>query len=284
MVAKEIVAGVGTRYGVLIPLDSDGLPSIQSSTAVPQQGTMIAGIKTATTSDPQPQRFTHYGQDRPQAQDSLPPTEVGTWVVTADNVNLLVDAMAEGNTVVTINQGVWRAGNSDQRGNEPIIGAMFYRQALDTKPGSGTFGKLRQWNIRIYPASRVAPSTQSYEAGITDKTYQGTPTPTGLTIWGQQYTEAVWGNSYAEYQEGIQNYEPRLNWWLANGTLVAFQLSHPPAVAGTTAALDVWVDGTLTTPTSVVISTTNPAFTLGAAPGVGKKVVAMVYTSEPGIN
>jgi len=29
MGAKEITAGVGTRYGVLIPLDaSDGLPSI----------------------------------------------------------------------------------------------------------------------------------------------------------------------------------------------------------------------------------------------------------------
>jgi hypothetical protein len=282
MASKEIVGGVGTRYGVLIPLDTDGLPSIGTTTAVPQQGTMIAGIKTAATADPEPQRFTHYGQDRPQAQDSLPPTTVGSFTLTADSVNLIIDAMAEGNNVVTINNGKWRAGNSDQRGNEPILGSMFYRQALDMQPGSGTYGKLRQWNIRIYPAARISPTTQPYEAGLTDKSYAGTPTPTGLTIWGQTYTEATWGNSYAEYTEGVQDYEPRLNWFLGNGTLQAFQLSHPPA---TTTALDVWIDGTLTTPSSVNTSTTNPAFTLSSAAGTNqKKIVVLVYTQQPGIN
>jgi hypothetical protein len=284
MTAKEIVGGVGTRYGVLIPLDSDGLPSIQSSTAVPQQGTMIAGIKTAITSDPEPQRITHFGQDRPQAQDSLPPTTVGNFTITADSVNLIIDAMAEGNTVRSINTGKWRAGNSDQRGNEPIIAAMFYRQALDMQPGSGTYGKLRQWNTRIYPAARVSPTTQPYDAGATDKSYAGTPTPTGLTLWGETYTESQWGNNYAEYTEGVVDYEPRINWYLGNGTLLAFQLSHPPAIAGTTGALDVWVAGTLTTPSAVNISLTNPAFTLAAPPAVGAKVVAMVYTTQPGIN
>lgn len=278
MTAKEIVAGVGTRYGVLIPLDADGLPSANSSSADMYQGTMIAGIKTAATQDPEPQRITHYGQDRPFAQDSLPPTTVGSFTITAANVNLILDAMAEGNNVVTINEGVWRAGNSDQRGNEPIVGAMFYRQALDTKPGSGTFGKLRQWNIRIYPAARISPTTQSFDAAATDKSYAGTPTPTGLTIWGQTYTEATWGNSYAEYTEGVQNYEPRLCWALGNGTITAFR---PPVAPATTTSLDVWVDGTLTATTGVNTSVTNPAFTLGAAPGVGKKVVALIYTANP---
>src|SRR5690348_8716849 len=107
MPAKEIVGGSGTRYGVLIPLDADGLPSVNSTTAVPQQGTLIAGIKTAATSDPEPQRITFYGQDRPFAQDSLPPTAVGTFTITAADFNLILDSMAEGNNVVTINQGVW---------------------------------------------------------------------------------------------------------------------------------------------------------------------------------
>lgn len=283
MAAKEIVAGVGTRYGVLIPLDTDGLPSINTTTAVPQQGTLIAGIQTATTNDPEPQRFTHVGQDRPYAQDTLPPNTVGNFTITAGNVNLILDAMAEGNNVVTINSnGVWRAGNSDQRGNEPIVGAMFYRQALDTYPGSSTFGQLRQWNLRIYPAARVSPTTQPYDAGINSKSYAGTPTPTGRTIWGQTYTEATWGNSYAEYTEGVVNYEPRLNWWRGNGTLTAFQLSHPPA---SSADIDVWIDGTLTAPSAVNTSTTNPAFTLTTASGTNnKKIVAMIYTLNPGIS
>lgn len=280
MAAKEIVAGVGTRYGVIIPLDTDGLPSVNSTSAVPCQGTMIPGIKTASTSDPEPQRITHYGQDRPFAQDSLPPTTVGSFTITTADTNLVIDSMVEGNNTVTINQSKWRAGNSDQRGNEPIMGAMFYRQALDTTPGSGTFGKLRQWNTRIYPAARISPTTQSYEAAETVKSYAGTPTPTGNTIWGQAYNEATWGNTTAEYTEGVVNYEPRLNWFLGNGTLTAFQLSHPPAASD---AIDVWVDGTLTVPSAVNTSATNPAFTLSTASGTNaKKIIAMIYTLNPG--
>ena len=281
MAAKDITSGVGTRYGAIIPLDSsDGLPSVNVTQAAPMQGTLIMGIKTASTSDAESQKITHYGQDRPYAQDSLPPTTVGSFTVTTAASNLALDSMAEGNNVVTINQDKWRAGNSDQRGNEPIAGCMFYRQALDTQPGSGTFGKLRQWNVRIYPAARISPTTQSYEATNTDKTYAGTPTPTGLTIWGQTYTESVWGNTYAEYTEGVTNYEPRLNWYLSNGTLSAFELSHPPAAAD---ALTVWLNGTLVSPSAVNTSVTNPAFTLTGLAGTGgQKIIALIETLNPG--
>jgi hypothetical protein len=280
--ANEVTAGVGTRYGVLFPLDEDGLISVASTSAVPVQGTLITGIKTATTSDPAPQRITHYGQDRPYAQDSLPPTEVGTVTVTSADGNLIVDALAEGNKVRTIGNSEWRGGNTDKRGNEPILAAMFYRQSLDTQPGSPTFGKLRQWNIRAYAAARWSPSTASYEAGATVKTINGTPTPTGQTLWGENYDETSWGNSYAEYTEGNANYQPRINAWLGNGTLTAFQLSHPPA---STDELLVWVDGTLTVPSAVNISTSNPAYTLSSASGTNaKKIIAMIFTDRPGIS
>jgi hypothetical protein len=279
---QEITAGVGTRYGVFFPLDEDGLISVTTTSAVPVQGTLISGIKTATTSDPAPQRFTHYGQDRPYAQDSLPPTEVGALTITSEDGNLIVDALAEGNKVRDIGNTKWRGGNTDKRGNEPILGALFYRQALDTTPGSPTFGKLRQWNVRIYPAARWSPATSSMEAGATVKTLNGTPTPTGQTIWGENYQESTWGNSYAEYTEGNTNYQPRLNWYRGNGTLTAFQLSHPPAA---TDELLVWVDGTLTVPSAVNVSATNPAFTLSSAAGTNaKKVIALILTDAPGIN
>jgi hypothetical protein len=279
---QEITAGVGTRYGVFFPLDEDGLISVSETSAVPVQGTLISGIKTATTSDPAPQRFTHYGQDRPYAQDSLPPTEVGALTITSEDGNLIVDALAEGNKVRDIGNTKWRGGNTDKRGNEPLLGSMFYRQALDTKPGSPTFGKLRQWNIRTYPAARYSPSTVSFEAGMTTKTLNGTPTPTGQTLWGENYNESSWGNSYAEYTEGNANYQPRINAWLGNGTLVAFQLSHPPA---DTDELLVWVGGTLTVPSAVNTSSTNPAFTLSSAAGTNAtKIIAMIFTNQPGIN
>jgi hypothetical protein len=279
-VATEITAGVGVRGGYLFPLDDDGLPSIQVTTAVPQQGTLLFGIKTATSSDPAPQRFNHYGMDRVFAADTLPPTEAGTVTVTLAAGNLIVDAMAEGNKVRFSGNSTWRAGNSDKRGNEPILGGMFYRQALDTEPGSATFGKKRQWNIRFYPAARWTPASNPFEAGLTDKTIAGTPTPTGQTLWGENYTESSWGNSYAEYTEGNSNYQPRVNWHLGNGTLTAFQLSHPPFSAD---ELLVFVDGTLTTPSAVNTSTSNPSFTLTSAAGTnGKKIIELIFTNVPG--
>lgn len=282
---SEITAGVGTRYGAFYPLDSDGLPSVNATTAVPQQGTLISGITTASTGDPTPQRFTHYGQDRPYAQDSLPGQEGGTVTITSSNGNMIVDAMAEGNNVRQIGNTTWRGGNTDKRGNEPLLGFMSYRQALDTEPGSPTFGTLRQWNVRVYPAGRWAPTTSPMEAGKTTKTLNGTPTPTGRTIWGETYTDdgvASWGNTTAEYHDGNANYQPRLNWWLGNGTLTAFQLSHPPKNAN---ELLVWVDGSLTTPASVNVSPTNPAYTLTSAAGTAaKKIVALIMTDKPGIN
>lgn len=281
-VATEITAGIGTRGGWFMPLDDDGLPSVRTTSAIPVQGTLISGIDTATTNDPAPQRITHYGQDRPYAADSLPPTEVGTVSVTSADGNLIVDSMIEGNKVRTIGNTVWRGGNTDKRGNEPIMGAYFYRQALDTEPGSPTFGKLRQWNIRIYPAARWSPATASYEQTKTTKTINGTPTPTGQTIWGENYQESTWGNSYAEYTDGNANFQPRINAWLGNGTLTAFQLSHPPAA---TDELLVWVGGTLTAPSAVNTSTTNPAFTLTSAAGTNAtKIIAMIFTNVPGIN
>jgi hypothetical protein len=276
---KEITAGVGTRYGAYYPLDSDGLPSVAVTTAVPQQGTLISGIMTATINDPAPQRFTHYGQDHPYAQDQLPPTEGGTMTVTSGDGNMVVDAMAEGIKTRQIGNSVWKGVNTDKRGSEPLLGSMFYRQALDTTPGSATFGQLRQWNITISPSARWAPASAGMAAGKTAKTLNGTPTPTGKTIWGESYNETSWGHSTAEYTEGNGNYQPRLNWWLGNGTLAAFQLSHPPAASD---ELLVWNAGTLLSPSAVNTSSTNPAFTL-ASPPVGK-VIGLIFTDKPGNN
>ena len=278
-VAMEITSGVGTRNGFLFPLDEDGLISVNTTSAIPVEGTLLFGIKTATTSDPEPQRIVHYGNDRPYAQDSLPPTEVGTVAITLAASNLIVDSMTEGNKVRETGNMVSRAANSDNRGNEPILAAMFYRQALDTEPGSPTFGKLRQWNMRTYPAARWATATSSYEAQATDKTINGTPTPTGQTIWGENYQESTWGNTFAEYTESVVNYEPRWNAHLGNGTMTSFQLSHPPASAE---ELLVWVGGTLTVPVSVNTSLTNPSYTLSSAAGTNLvKLISLIGTREP---
>jgi hypothetical protein len=283
MTSSEVVSGVGARYACVFPLDTTtGLPLPAVTTAVPAQGTLVQGIKTMAVTDPEPQRITHYGDDLAFAQDSLPATTVGSFNITTAKSNLILDSMVEGNKVVTIDDVVLRGVNTDRKGQEPLVLFMGFRQALDTKRGSANFGKLRQWQIRLYPSTRITPQSQSFEQSATDKSYSCTPTPVSQAPWGQMYNEATWGNNQAEALDLTVSYQPRINTWRGNGTLTAFQLSHPPVDS---TYLHVWVNGTLQTPSAVDISTTNPAFTLTSAANTNNNLIfALIETNSPGIS
>lgn len=278
--SKSKTAGVGIRYGAVYNL-IDGLPLPAVASATPMNGTLIEGIKTNTVSDPAPRRITHFGDDRAYAQDSLPATESGSFNFTTSKTNMDLDAMLEGGQVRTINSNKFLAGNTDNKGSEPQVLLNIYRQALDVDKSSATFGKLRQWEGRLYPSVRITKTTPSYEAENTDITYEATPTPVKYTAWGEQFTEANWGVTEGEYISYVTDYQPRFNFYRGDGTIVAFALSHAPVDSN---AVTVWIDGTLTSPSSVVTTVANPAFTLGSAAGVGKLVTALIETNAPGDN
>lgn len=278
--SKQVVSGVGARYAVVFGLATDGLPAAVHGADAGFAGTLIEGIKDLTVTDPVPQRVTHYGDDNPFAQDSLPPIEVGSFTMNTGKTNIQLDALIQGQKMRTINSNVMVAGNTDKRGSEPQLTFMAYRQALDTQKGSATMGKLRQWNFKIYPSVRISPASQGMAQTTSDKTYNATPTVVAATPWGESFSEADWGNSTAEYVEGTTDYHPRFNVWRGNGSKTSFSLSHPPY---SSSELTVWVQGTgEVTPSSVNVSATNPAFTLSVAPGDDKLVFAMIETNAPG--
>lgn len=280
MSSSEIVSGVGARYGVVFVNDTTaGYPLPNAASATPDVGVEVQGIKTMPVSDPTPQRISHYGNDGVIAQDSLPGTEAGSFSVTTAKSNMTLDAVLEGAKVRTINTVVkMRAANSDNKGNEPLVTFMAYRQALDTQRGSGTFGKLRQYQGKIYPSARFAVQSQEFAQAETDKTYEATPTPVQFTSWNEELNSTNWGVARGEYIEFNTTYHPRLNVYRGNGTLVAFALSHTPV---SSAYLHVWSDGTLATPSAVNTTAANPAFTLSVAPGVDKQVFALIETQTP---
>lgn len=276
---KEIVSGVGARYGVVFVNDTEvGYPLPAAASAVPMVGIQIEGIKTFSATDPTPQRFTHYGDDGPITQDTLPGTEGGSFTVTTAKTNLTLDAVVGGVKVREHNGLKMKISNSDQRGNEPQVTALFYRQALDTGRSSGTFGKLRQYEAKVYGSVRLSEATNSYEQGITDKTYNATPSTMQYTPWNEEVNNTNWGASRGEFIEITADYHPRFNVWRGDGTITAYQLSHTPASSSN---LHVFVDGTLTAPSAVNTSTTNPAFTMAAAPAVDKQVFAIIETTTP---
>lgn len=280
MTSSKVTSGVGTRYASVFVLNTTtGLPNVDGSlaTGTLTQGTLIQGIQDFTPNDPPPQRFTHYGDDGPFAQDSLAPTTVGDFVFTTAKKNMTVDAVVGGLIVNTYDNIPMIAGDSDKRGQEPLVMFTTYRQSLDTEKTSSTFGKLRQWDLKIFPSSRIAQSDQPFAQGLTKKTYQGTPTLVSQTPFSETFTSAKWGNTLATFLEATTDYQPRVYVGSGNGTVTKFALPHAPAA---TDHVHVWVAGTLTAPASV--SLTDPSFTMTVAPANNAQIFVINETNQPG--
>lgn len=264
MTATSVVAGVGARHAEAFILNSTtGLPDCAFNSGTLIAGTLIDGLKTFNYNNPAPQKFTHYGDDNPFAQDVLPPTTIGDFTIVTGKTNLDLDAFTEGTKVVTLDSVVKaRAGNTNKRGSEPQLFVSVFRQALDVKRNSGTFGKLRQWDQAIIPSTRIINELAGNDQGISPNNYVGIPTPVTSTPWNQAFTEATWGATQGEYIKLETDYKPQWNVGLGNGTLTKFAVTRTPIDVAHTHA---WVNGTLATVSS--IDTTTPAITLSSAPG-----------------
>lgn len=266
------------RYAEAFILDATtGLPAVAFNSGTLVGGTLIEGIKTFTYTSPEPQQFTHYGDDRPFAKDSLPPTEVGSFVITTAKSNLTLDAFTEGTKVVTLDSVVEaRVGASDNRGSEPQLFVNVFRQALDTTKGSSTFGKLRQWHSALIPSTRIINHMQSMEQGITTKTYNGIPTPVTATPWNQAFSAATWGATQGEFLELTTTYKPVWAMGQGNGTLTTFALPKTPVDVAHTHG---WVNGTLATISSV--NTSTPSVTFNSAPAGSAFIAVLIEHTQP---
>jgi hypothetical protein len=279
MSATDIVSGVGVRYAEAFVLNpTTGLPAVAFNSGTLVSGTLIEGIKTFNYNSPTPQRIQHYGDDRAFAQDALPPTEVGSFTITTAKSNLALDAFTEGTKEVTLDSVVKaRAGNTDKRGSEPQLTLSVFRQALDTKQGSSTFGKLRQWHSALVPSTRLINQIQSMDQGATVKTYEGIPTPVTATPWNQVFDETTWGATRGEYIELVTDYKPIWAFGQGNGTLTTFAVPKPPIDVAHTHG---FVNGTLATISSVNTSATNPSVTFSAAPANNAFVAVLIEHNQ----
>lgn len=281
MTAKPIVSGVGARYAEAFILDTiTGLPAVAFNSGTLVGGTLIEGIKSFTYNNPASQLIQHYGQDRAFAQDSLPPTAVGSFTITTAKTNLSLDAFTEGTKVAVLDTVVQaRAGNTDKRGNEPQLFVSTFRQALDTQQGSSTFGKLRQWHMAVIPSTRIVNALQGFEQLASVKTYEGIPTPVATTPWNQTFDATTWGATQAEYVELTTDYKPVWAFGQGNGTLTTFALPKAPI---DTAHTHVWVNGTIATVSAVNTSVAAPTVTISSATGSGGNLIAvLIENSQP---
>lgn len=273
--SKEIVSGAGVRRGTVFILDANGLPMPSTASATPYTGVAIQGIKSTELTDAAPRRISHRGDDYVRVQDTLPSTELPSGRFTTSATNMVLDNLVSGTTTRSYTSSKHRAVSTDQKGDEPQVALFFYRQAMDADENSPTFGRLRQWNGRVFHSARVSEVPSAYGEAETDTSYEVTPTSVRYTVWNEEITTTNWGARRMVMDEGTYDYQPVVNTYRGNGTLTSFVLSHAPYDSD---HLEVFVDGTLTTPSGV--NTTNPAFTLGAAAANAKLVFAIIQTQN----
>lgn len=262
MTAATKLFGVGARKAVVFVLDpTTGLPVNNGSSGTLDAGTQIEGLKTFTPTDPEPQKFTHYGDDHPEAQDSLPATEAMSAVVTTDKTNMALDAVLAGTTIKNYTISQFLAVNTNKDGDEKQVAFFTYRQALDGNPAnSTTFGKRRQWESRILPSTRIVAIENAFEQGITDMQYALIPTIVKQTPWGEDIDTTDFGALQAQMLKGTHEYQPSWAYGYGNNTLTSFIL---PAIPASTLHVNCWVSGTLVTPGT--INTTDGTMTLQTA-------------------
>lgn len=279
---SEIVAGVGVRYGSLFPLDSSGL--MYQPTPDPTEpflGYETMYIKTFSPTIPEPQNIVHMGNDKPFAQDRLPPTAFETTTFSTGGDNMALDAMIQQVKIRSLNTGrvlMTPGGSHSNQGAEVQCAGLFYRQAIDVDPNSLTFG-LRRWNFKLYPKISFTVPSSAFEAGAVDNSYPGTPYPSTLLPWGEPVYSAVPADSlgvkYLTHVKGTSILEPRINVWEADGVASVFTLSN--TVANINDVI-VWVGGILQIPTTdytLAGGGTGINLTAGGIPVIGTLVVAM---------
>lgn len=278
--ADDIVSGVGAKYAVFLPNNSDtGLPHPTTSTQTPMVGVVIEGLKSVSVTDPEPQRITHYGDDRPYAQDVLPPTDFMTFQFVTSKNNMVLDGTLDGSKIRTVGTDAYfRAANNDNRGNEPRGMMLVYRQALDTDRTSSTFGKKRLYNSYIWPSVQISRQTPSFEQANTDITYDGTPTNVTAVPWGDALDTTDWGVTEGALLEGTTRYHPRINSWYGNGTIGIWNLSHPPVDSS---HIIVWAGTAGSVIPIIAVGTgANPTVTIGTI-AVNTPIFAFIQTNSP---
>lgn len=265
---NKISSGVGFRHAQVLLLDANGI--IYTTGTQAYEGLRISGAKALVINDPEPQQIQHMGDDTIFAVDSLPPTEAITGELRAGKQSETLDALLADVNAVQIGESVLYPIGTDRRGDEKQVALLAYRQAVDTDPSSGTYGK-RVWQMRLFPRCYVIPRESGFEDTPEDRSYSIRPQFINQYPWGITLATAVENTLRAQGFRGVAEYKPKIVGFVANGATTEFSL---PVAAANVSKIKTWIvtaQGTGAVNTATTVATNLLQFT--TAPTTGSLVV-----------
>jgi hypothetical protein len=261
---SSISSGVGFRHVQILALNSSGYPNA-SGTSV-YEGVTISGAKALTINDPEPRQIVHIGDDRPFALDVLPSTEPITGELRSAKQNDTVDTMVQSVNQVTVGEAKLYPIGTNERGNEPQVTMVAYRQAVDTDLDSANFGQ-RVWQFRLFPKCYLIPREAGFEDNPEERPYTVRPQYATKYPWGVSFSDTTEGCTQAQGFRGVAEYKPKIVSYLGNNVATQFNLPTTKP-AQSTSKIKVWVDGTLTATTN-----TTTSITFAVAPTTNGNIV-----------
>lgn len=265
---NKISSGVGFRHAQILLLDANGI--IYSTGTTAYEGIRISGAKALTLNDPEPQQIQHMGDDTIFAVDSLPPTESITGELRAGKQSEELDAIIANVNTVEVGESVLYPIGTDRKGDENQVAMLAYRQAVDTDPGSTTYGK-RVWQLRLFPRCYVIPRESGFEDTPEERAYAIRPQFINQYPWGIQLSLENENVLRAQGFRGVAEYKPKLVGFVTDGTKTSFAL---PVDAVGTSKIKSWLvstAGTGAVSTADTIGTQSLQYT--TAPTTGTLVI-----------
>lgn len=268
---STIRSGVGLRHVQILAIAADDYPAAVDTSAY--AGATISGARALSITDPEPRQIIHQGDDGIFALDSLPPTEPISGELRTSKVNDVVDAIIGDDKSVTVGEAKLFPEGTDQRGNENQVIMLAYRQTLDTDPDSANFG-ARRWEFRLIPRALLIARDGPLDENPEERLYAVRPQFATKYPWGVAFATTTEGCTRAQMFRGISQYKPKLIAFKGDNATVAF--AFPTAApAADVAKVQVWVNGSPVTPSTVTV--TN--FTLASTPSTDANVVVFYEVS-----
>lgn len=276
-------AGGGLRNLGIFALDSNNMPLVAAAAAAATTLMRLNVAKAFTPNYPDGQVIQFTGDDGPQGQLNLAPTELSNIELRTGVGNLVVDALLTGTNVVTLAGGKVIGRETDKDGCLAEVLLLAYQQAIDKDPTSPTFGGTT-WRYFLVPLAQVRPYSGPMEEGNPGESkYTATPQKVKKYPWGIAFAILTEGFTEASTLEGFLDGPPVLDAWMGNATLLAFNFSAAP-LDHTTPKMKVvhWVALTgVATDVTATVTLSATAVTFAAAPAADDLIFAF-YPSAAG--
>ncbi|HET19254.1 MAG TPA: hypothetical protein ENO16_01410 [Chromatiales bacterium] len=275
-------AGGGLRHLNVWALDDNNMPLVASALAAAETGERLNLAKAFTPNFPDGQIIQFTGDDKPQGQLNLSPTEMSSIELRTGMGNLPVDALLTGVKVVDLAGGKVIGRETDKDGCLADVLLLAYQQGIDKDDEAATFGATI-WHYFLVPLAQVRPYSGAMEEGNAGESrYTATPQKVNQWPWALAFATVTEGFTEASVLEGYLDGPPVLDGWLGNGTLTEFEFSQTPLDTDTPKMKVVhWVAATgEATDVTGTVTLSATSITFVAAPAEDDLIYAFYPSTE----